>query len=163
MAALHHPGIVDVYDVGEEPGDDAYLVMARVNGQSLDRRIAEHGRLPVAETMSIVAQVAQQCGQRTLVRWEPAFERLVLERVDDHVAHAGGQDIALAGETSGRLPEHDGTWLRSTASRTTTHPNSASPARYCRAGEGKTDHDSMKSMIPVSGKPRSGSGVLRFW
>src|SRR5689334_125993 len=58
MAALHDPGIADVYDFGEEPGDDSYLVMARVNGQSLERRIAEHGRLSVAETMSIVAQVA---------------------------------------------------------------------------------------------------------
>lgn len=59
MAALHHPGIADVYDFGQEPGNDAYLVMARVSGQPLDRRIAERGRLTVAETMSIVAQVGR--------------------------------------------------------------------------------------------------------
>jgi eukaryotic-like serine/threonine-protein kinase len=58
MAALHHPGIADVYDFGHEPSN-AYLVMAYVHGQPLDRRIAARGRLPVGETMSIVAQVAR--------------------------------------------------------------------------------------------------------
>lgn len=59
MAVLHHPGIADVYDFGQEPGNDAYLVMSHVSGQPLDRRIAERGRLTVAETMSIVAQVGR--------------------------------------------------------------------------------------------------------
>ncbi|WP_127509044.1 serine/threonine protein kinase [Actinoplanes solisilvae] len=58
MAALHHPGIADVYDFSHEP-TNAYLVMAYVHGQPLDRRIAARGRLPVGETMSIVAQVAR--------------------------------------------------------------------------------------------------------
>jgi len=58
MAALHHPGIADVYDFGQEPGDEAYLVMARINGQPLNERIAARGRLTAADTMSIVGQVA---------------------------------------------------------------------------------------------------------
>ncbi|GGN50616.1 hypothetical protein GCM10010109_89960 [Actinoplanes campanulatus] len=36
MAALHHPGVVDVYDFGEDDGDGAYLVMARVDGHLRD-------------------------------------------------------------------------------------------------------------------------------
>ncbi|GIF01304.1 serine/threonine-protein kinase [Paractinoplanes rishiriensis] len=59
MAALHHPGVVDVYDFGREPGNGAYLVMAYVDGQSLDRRIAERGRLTLADTMAVVAQTAR--------------------------------------------------------------------------------------------------------
>jgi eukaryotic-like serine/threonine-protein kinase len=59
MAALHHPGIADVYDFGQDPGNDAYLVMARVSGQPLSLRIAERGRLDAAGTMSIVAQVGR--------------------------------------------------------------------------------------------------------
>ncbi|GAA2673273.1 serine/threonine-protein kinase [Actinoplanes palleronii] len=59
MAALHDPGIADVYDFGGGRGDEAYLVMARVQGEPLDRRIAARGRLGPAETMSIVAQVAR--------------------------------------------------------------------------------------------------------
>jgi eukaryotic-like serine/threonine-protein kinase len=58
MAALHHPGIADVYDFGAA-GDGAYLVMAYVHGQPLDDRIAERGHLSPAETMSIVAQAAR--------------------------------------------------------------------------------------------------------
>ena len=57
MAALHHPGIADVYDYGESEGD-AYLVMAYVDGEPLDELIAASGRLGVDETMSIVAQAA---------------------------------------------------------------------------------------------------------
>jgi eukaryotic-like serine/threonine-protein kinase len=59
MAALHHPGIADVYDFGQDPDADAYLVMAYVGGQPLNQRIAEQGRLNPAETMSIVAQAAR--------------------------------------------------------------------------------------------------------
>ncbi|GIF01775.1 serine/threonine-protein kinase [Paractinoplanes rishiriensis] len=58
MAALHHPGIADVYDFGQDAGD-AYLVMAHVDGQPLDGRIAEKGRLTAAEAMAVVAQVGR--------------------------------------------------------------------------------------------------------
>jgi serine/threonine-protein kinase len=60
MARLHHPGVADVYDYGETgKGDDAYIVMAHVDGQPLDRLIAETGRLDPDTTMSIVAQAAR--------------------------------------------------------------------------------------------------------
>ncbi|MCU7729432.1 serine/threonine protein kinase [Actinoplanes sp. KI2] len=59
MAALHHPGIADVYDFGEQPSDETYLVMADIEGQPLNERIAERGRLTVSDAMSIVAQVAR--------------------------------------------------------------------------------------------------------
>jgi serine/threonine-protein kinase len=57
MAVLHHPGVADVYDFGQTgDGVDAYIVMARVDGEALNQRIADRGRLTAAETMSIVAQ-----------------------------------------------------------------------------------------------------------
>ncbi|MCX4390754.1 protein kinase [Micromonospora peucetia] len=63
MAALRHPGIVQVFDCGEDDLPDGgradYLVMEFVTGQPLSRRIEAAGRLDVAETMAIVAQVAQ--------------------------------------------------------------------------------------------------------
>jgi serine/threonine-protein kinase len=60
MAMLHHPGVADVYDYGEtDRGDDAYIVMAHVDGQPLNLKIAEDGRLDPATTMSIVAQAAR--------------------------------------------------------------------------------------------------------
>lgn len=58
MAALHHPGVADVYDFGEID-DSEYLVMAFVEGEPLDVKIAATGRLDAIKTMSIVAQVAR--------------------------------------------------------------------------------------------------------
>jgi serine/threonine-protein kinase len=60
MAMLHNPGVADVYDYGETAdGGTAYIVMAYVDGQPLNRRLTEHGRLDPAETMSIVAHAAR--------------------------------------------------------------------------------------------------------
>ena len=60
MAALHHPGIADVYDYGQTgDGADAYIVMARVAGRPLNELIAARERLGPAETMSIVAQAGR--------------------------------------------------------------------------------------------------------
>ncbi|WP_433205532.1 serine/threonine-protein kinase [Dactylosporangium sp. CS-047395] len=58
MAALRHPGIAAVYDYGETGDGSAYIVMAFIDGEPLDRRIAASGRLDPATTMSIVAQAA---------------------------------------------------------------------------------------------------------
>jgi serine/threonine-protein kinase len=58
MAALRHPGVAAVYDYGTT-GYGAYLVMARIDGQPLDRWIAERGRLSASQTMALVAQVAR--------------------------------------------------------------------------------------------------------
>lgn len=63
MAALHHPGVADVYDYGETTTADGttlpYLVMACVEGQPLSDRIAARGAFDPAEAMSIVTQTAQ--------------------------------------------------------------------------------------------------------
>ncbi|MBC9006053.1 protein kinase [Micromonospora aurantiaca] len=63
MASLRHPGVVQVFDCGEDDlpsgGRADYLVMEFVAGEPLSRRIETAGCLEVAETMSIVAQVAQ--------------------------------------------------------------------------------------------------------
>jgi eukaryotic-like serine/threonine-protein kinase len=63
MAALRHPGVVDVYDYGENGGEGgtpiAYLVMAYVDSEPLSERISAAGTLEAAETMAIVAQTAR--------------------------------------------------------------------------------------------------------
>ncbi|MFJ8578023.1 serine/threonine-protein kinase [Micromonospora sp. NPDC093277] len=63
MAALRNPGVVQVFDCGEDELPDGsradYLVMEFVEGEPLSKRIEAAGRLEVGETMSIVAQVAQ--------------------------------------------------------------------------------------------------------
>ncbi|BCJ49382.1 hypothetical protein Asp14428_08570 [Actinoplanes sp. NBRC 14428] len=60
----------------------------------------------------------RECGRRLMLRWEPEFERLVLEPGDERVAHAGAQGISVGGR-AGEVPaggtpfaEHDRHWLR---------------------------------------------------
>jgi serine/threonine protein kinase len=62
MAALRHPGIVQVYDYGENAQVGAhrldYLVMEYIDGTPLSKKIQQAGRLGAVETMTAVAQVA---------------------------------------------------------------------------------------------------------
>ncbi|HED24590.1 MAG TPA: serine/threonine-protein kinase [Firmicutes bacterium] len=57
-AALSHPHIVNIYDVGEENGT-YFMVMEYVDGQNLKDYIREKGRLPVEEAIHIAAQIAE--------------------------------------------------------------------------------------------------------
>ncbi|GAA2676086.1 serine/threonine-protein kinase [Actinoplanes palleronii] len=62
MAQLRHPGIVQVYDYGENAvvGNDRfdYMVMEYIDGISLSKKVQDAGRLSPAETMAITAGVA---------------------------------------------------------------------------------------------------------
>jgi serine/threonine-protein kinase len=58
MAAINHPGVVDIYDYGSDPKAGAYLVMEYVEGDALSRTLARVGRLTPARTMALVAQAA---------------------------------------------------------------------------------------------------------
>lgn len=55
---LHHPNIVTVYDVGEEP-DLAFIAMDFVEGESLDKHITADTLLPVDAVYELIAQVAE--------------------------------------------------------------------------------------------------------
>ncbi|MCI4061890.1 serine/threonine protein kinase [Micromonospora sp. R77] len=63
LAALRHPGIVQVHDVGSATLPDgsrvSYLVMEYVDGEPLVTRVRRTGRLDPAATMSVVAQAAR--------------------------------------------------------------------------------------------------------
>jgi serine/threonine-protein kinase len=58
MAAINHPGVVDIYDYGSDPKAGAYLVMEYVEGDALSRTLSRVGRLTPARTMALVAQAA---------------------------------------------------------------------------------------------------------
>jgi eukaryotic-like serine/threonine-protein kinase len=52
---LHHPGIVSVFDYGEE-GDESYIAMEYVQGPTL-AECARRERLPLADVLSIACQL----------------------------------------------------------------------------------------------------------
>ncbi|MCM0678486.1 serine/threonine protein kinase, partial [Micromonospora phytophila] len=63
LAALRHPGVVAVHDVGRSTLADGsridYLVMEYVDGEPLGTWLRRAGRLDPASTMSVVAQAAE--------------------------------------------------------------------------------------------------------
>lgn len=101
MAALRHPGVAAVYDYGTTD-DGAYLVMARIDGQSLQRRLAERGRLSAAETGVIVAQAAralQAAHQAGIVHRDVTPGNLIIEPDGNVVLVDFGVARSAASET----------------------------------------------------------------
>jgi serine/threonine-protein kinase len=57
---LHHPGIVSVFDVGEDPeNQDPYIVLEYVSGESLQRILAREKKLPLAKALKLAEEVAE--------------------------------------------------------------------------------------------------------
>jgi serine/threonine-protein kinase len=59
MATISHPGVVEVYDFGDDPAVGVYLVMKFIEGESLARTLARTGRLSAEVTMRLVAEAAE--------------------------------------------------------------------------------------------------------
>ncbi|MFC5944749.1 serine/threonine-protein kinase, partial [Micromonospora harpali] len=57
MATINHPGVVDVYDFGNDQ-QIAFLVMEYVEGDALSSTLGRVGRLTPARTMALLAQAA---------------------------------------------------------------------------------------------------------
>ena len=62
VAAISHPHIVNIYDVGEEDGT-YFMVMEYVDGKNLKEYIREKGPLPVNEAVQITRQIAEALQQ----------------------------------------------------------------------------------------------------
>ena len=58
VAALSHPNILGIYDLGRE-GETLYAVTELIEGQTLRERIEREGALPLRETLDLGAQVAR--------------------------------------------------------------------------------------------------------
>ena len=63
ISQLNHPHICTLYDVGHQDGTD-YLVMELLEGETLAHRL-EKGPLPVAEVLTLGAQIADALDART--------------------------------------------------------------------------------------------------
>jgi serine/threonine protein kinase len=57
---LHHPGIVAVFDVGENPENhDPYIVLECVSGEALNRILAREKKLALATALQLTEEIAQ--------------------------------------------------------------------------------------------------------
>ena len=56
---LHHPGIVSIFDVGEEPENhDPYIVLEYVAGEALNKILAREKKLPIGRALQLAEEVA---------------------------------------------------------------------------------------------------------
>jgi serine/threonine protein kinase len=60
--AIADPGIVQIFDFGQQPDGSAYIVMELLEGEALDRRVARLGRLNVGDALRIMRQAASSLG-----------------------------------------------------------------------------------------------------
>ena len=58
MATISHPGVVEVYDFGDDPAVGTYLIMKYIDGESL-ARVLDRGPLTAEATMRLVAEAAE--------------------------------------------------------------------------------------------------------
>ncbi|HZC23633.1 MAG TPA: serine/threonine-protein kinase, partial [Candidatus Binatia bacterium] len=57
---LHHPGIVSVFDVGEDPDNhDPYIVLEYVPGETLNRILARERKLPLGKALKLAEELAE--------------------------------------------------------------------------------------------------------
>jgi tetratricopeptide (TPR) repeat protein len=113
-AALDHPGIATVHEVGEDEDGRAFLAMASYSGGSLRERLQTRGRLPLAEALEVGAQVAEAlhaAHARGIVHRDVKPENLVFDArgrvkvVDFGVAAA--REGSSAGTPGYRSPEQE--------------------------------------------------------
>ncbi len=61
-AQLRHPGIVRVFDFGETPNGDSFLVMELLEGESLSRALARAGRFSPEAALRLLLPIAEAVG-----------------------------------------------------------------------------------------------------
>jgi serine/threonine protein kinase len=107
---LSHPGIVTIFDVGEEPDThDLYLVMECVNGKSLDKVLEGKGRLAPDVAVCLASELAEalDCahGQDVVHRDLKPANILVTED-----GHAKIADFGIAQLNVDNLTAHGQVW-----------------------------------------------------
>ena len=58
MGRIHHPGVVDVFDVMLAPTGELCIVMELINGRNLREHLAAYGPLPLAQAIPVMRGLA---------------------------------------------------------------------------------------------------------
>ncbi len=104
-AALKHPHVVTIFDVGEDRGAP-FLAMELLEGEALDSRLRREGRLPVPEVLRIGREAAEGLAAahaKELIHRDVKPANLWLEAPHGHVkvldfglARALGEEVRLS-------------------------------------------------------------------
>ena len=107
---LSHPGIVTIFDVGEEPEThDLYLVMECVKGDSLEKVLEENGRLAPDVAVRIASELAEalDCAHEQNVVHRDLKPANILITEDGHAKIA---DFGVAKLNVDSLTAHGQVW-----------------------------------------------------
>jgi serine/threonine-protein kinase len=91
VAALRHPHIMPIYDIGEADGI-AYIVMPYIRGESLKARLDREGKLPVELARRILLQVGDalhEAHEAGVVHRDVKPDNVMLDRREDQVPAHG--------------------------------------------------------------------------
>jgi len=81
--AISDPGIVQIFDFGHHVDGTAYIAMEMLEGEPLDKRLGRLGRLPIADALRVMRQVASTLGvahQRGIIHRDLKPENIFLVR-----------------------------------------------------------------------------------
>ncbi len=110
VASVAHPNVVQTYDLGIADGTP-YLVMERLHGQTLEDRLADHGPLPLEDSVVVARQILAGLGAvhaRGIVHRDLKPANVFLVSSNDAAPHArildfGVSTEAIPPDASGRI------------------------------------------------------------
>ena len=133
IAALTHPHICTLYDVGHQDGTD-YLVMEYLEGETLDKKIAR-GSIKVDEALKIAIEIAEaldKAHRAGIVHRDLKPANVMLSKSGVKLLDFGLAKLRCASCCSCRT-QHGGDGHESAVNRTGYHPRHA-PIHGTRAG-----------------------------
>jgi tRNA A-37 threonylcarbamoyl transferase component Bud32 len=134
-STIADPGIVQIFDFGHHTDGSAYIVMELLDGEPLDDRLKQHGRLQVGDALRILRQVATSLGAahaRGIVHRDLKPENIFLAR-DAEVA--GGERAKLLDFGIAKLSQETDAGVKTQTSAIMGTPTYMSPEQ-CRGAGG---------------------------
>jgi serine/threonine-protein kinase len=104
---IDHPNIVGVTDFGEAPDGTVFLVMAHVDGVSLERVLRQEERLPLFRTLVILSQVTRALGaahEQGIIHHDMKPDNIMLQK------RQGRRQVVRTGHQGDSLVEPEGTF-----------------------------------------------------
>ncbi|HEX7066454.1 MAG TPA: Stk1 family PASTA domain-containing Ser/Thr kinase, partial [Bacillales bacterium] len=132
VASLSHPNIVNIYDIGDDRGDNYYIVMEYVEGETLKDLIRREAPLALGQALHIMDQITSAI--------EQAHEHNIVHR------DIKPQNILI--DSSGKIKVTDFGIAIAMTSATITHTNSViGSAHYFSPEQAKGSYANTKSDI----------------
>src|SRR3954471_20668484 len=93
-AKLHHPGIVEVFDVSSEDDSERYLVVELLRGATLRKVLVDHRDMPAEVGAAIVLELCEAVAhahEAAIIHRDIKPENVLVELPEDRVAATAGR------------------------------------------------------------------------